>query len=119
MITMIGRYTFILSVVLMVLTPTSSVSAGQPKANTCQIDEVGASEITCKGYVKLLEDTTGTATDAFQIAESRMWRAAFKFCEGIEKSHEIRNFRKESPLYSKGEVWILGGFRCASTLGVK
>ncbi len=119
MFSRIGHDVLILSTVLMTLGLTPLANAGQPKPNTCQLDEAGASEFTCKGYVKLLEDTTGTATDAFQIAESRMWKAAFRFCEGIEKSHEVRNFRKESPLYSKGEVWMLGGFRCASTSGVK
>lgn len=104
---------------LALLTLTLSAHAAQPKPNTCQVDEAGASEITCKGYVKLLEDTPGTTTEAFQVAESRMWQAALRYCEKIQKSHELRNFRKESPQYSKGEVWILGGFRCASTSGIK
>ena len=81
-----------------------SAKAEQPKPNSCKYDEAGASEITCKGYVKLLEDNAGTVSDAFQIAETRMWKAALKFCEADNKSHEMRNFRKETPIYSKGEV---------------
>jgi len=32
---------------------TLTAYAEQPKANSCKYDEAGASEITCKGYVKL------------------------------------------------------------------
>lgn len=110
---------YILIIALITSFFAAPIYGAQPKPNTCHFDEVGASEITCKGHVQLREDTTSVATDAFQIAEARMWKAAFKFCEKIEKSHEVRNFKKESPLYSKGEVWILGGFRCTSTPSVK
>lgn len=104
---------------IFILLITLNVNAEQPKANSCKYDEAGASEITCKGYIKLTDNSVGTATDAFQVVESRMWKAALKFCENESKTHEIRNFRKEAPLYSKSEVWVLGGFRCASVSGMK
>lgn len=98
---------------------TSIAIAEQPKANSCKYDEAGASEITCKGYVKLNNESIDTVTDAFQIAESRMWKAALRFCEKENKAYELRNYRKETPIYTKNEVSILGGFRCASVSGIK
>lgn len=98
---------------------TLTAYAEQPKANSCKYDEAGASEITCQGYVKLTDDSVGTVTDAFQVVESRMWKAALRFCENESKAHEIRNYRKETPIYTKSEVSILGGFRCASVSGMK
>ena len=65
------------------------------------------------------DESAGTVSEAFQVAESRMWKAALKFCEIESKSHEIRNYRKETALYSKGKVWVLGGFRCLSINGMK
>lgn len=97
----------------------SIATAEQPKANSCKYDEAGASEITCKGYVKLNDESIATVTDAFHVAESRMWKAALRFCENESKTHEVRNFRKETPVYSKSEAWVLGGFRCASISGIK
>ena len=48
-----------------------------------------------------------------------MWKAALRFCENESKTHEIRNFRKETPVYSKSKAWVLGGFRCTSISGIK
>ena len=83
----------------------------QPSPNSCEIDEVGASEFTCSGFVKTKKDHVGSA---YPLAESRLWKAAFRFCTKMNKNHELRSYKKYSPVFSKTSISILGGFRCLS-----